>query len=96
MATYITLVKWTDQGARDVKGTVQRVGEFRADLERRGGKLLSIYWTQGQYDLVATFEAPDAQTATAAMLADCSVGNVRTETFPAFSESEMTSILQKL
>ena len=96
MATYITLLKWTDQGARAVKGTIQRVGEFRADLERRGGKLLSIYWTQGQYDLVAAFEAPDAQTATAAMLADCSFGNVRTETFPAFSESEMTSILQKV
>jgi uncharacterized protein with GYD domain len=96
MATYITLVKWTDQGARNVKGTVQRIGDFRADLERRGGKLLSIYWTQGQYDLVATFEAPDAQTATAAMLVDCGFGNVRTETFPAFSESEMTSILQQV
>jgi uncharacterized protein with GYD domain len=96
MATYITLIKWTDQGIRDAKGTVQRVRERRADLERRGGKLLSVYWTQGQYDIVAIFEAPDAQTATAAMLADCSFGNVRTETFPAFSESEMTAILEKV
>jgi uncharacterized protein with GYD domain len=96
MATYIALVKWTDQGAKNIRETVQRVGQVRADLERRGGKLLSIYWTQGEYDLVATFEAPDAQTATAAMLADGSFGNVRTETFPAFTESEMTSILQKV
>lgn len=96
MATYITFLKWTDQGVRNVKGTVQRAGEFRADLERRGGKLLSIYWTQGKYDIVAAFEAPDAQTATAAMLVDCSFGNVRSITFPAFSESEMKSILQKL
>ena len=96
MATYVTLLKWTDQGLRNIKGTVQRAGEFRADLERRGGKLLSIYWTQGQYDIVAIFEAPDAQAATAAMLVDCSFGNVRTETFPAFSEREMMSILQRL
>jgi uncharacterized protein with GYD domain len=96
MATYITLAKWTDQGVRNVKGTVQRVGEFRADFERRGGKLLNIYWTQGHYDMVSIIEAPDAQTAMAAMLAVGSLGNLRIETLPAFSEHEMPSILEKL
>jgi uncharacterized protein with GYD domain len=96
MPTYITLAKWTDQGVKYVKETVQRMAAYRADLERRGGKVLSVYWTQGQYDMVTTIEAPDAQTATAAVLAATSVGNVRTETFPAFSESEMTSIIGKL
>jgi uncharacterized protein with GYD domain len=96
MPTYITLAKWTDQGALNVKETVQRSAAFRADLERRGGKVLSFYWTQGQYDMVTTIEAPDAQTAMASMLAATSLGNIRTETFPAFSEREMTSIFQKL
>lgn len=96
MPTYVSLVNFTDQGARNAKDTVQRAAAFRSDLERRGGKLLSIYWTQGQYDIVTTIDAPDEQTAMAALLAVAGLGNVRTETLRAFSESEMQSIIQKI
>ena len=96
MPTYISLITFTDQGARNAKDTVQRAGAFRSDLERRGGKLLSIYWLQGQYDIVTTIDAPDEQTAMAALLAVAGLGNVRTQTLRAFNESEMQSILQKL
>jgi uncharacterized protein with GYD domain len=57
---------------------------------------VSIFWTQGEYDLVTTIEAPDAQTVMAALIAVAGLGNVRTETLPAFSEREMTSILEKV
>jgi uncharacterized protein with GYD domain len=96
MPTYVTLIKWTDQGVRNAKDSIQRAGAFRSDLERRGGKLLSIYWTQGQYDIVTTLEAPDDQTAMAALLAVGGLGNVRTETLHAFNETEMQSVIQKL
>ena len=96
MPTYVSLVKFTDQGVRNAKDTVQRAGAFRGDMERRGGKLVSIYWTQGQYDIVTTIEAPDDQTAMAALLAVAGLGNVRTETLHAFNEHEMTAILQKM
>lgn len=96
MATYVSLIKWTDQGARNAKDTVQRAGAFRSDLERRGSKLLSIYWTQGQYDIVSTIEAPDDQTVMAAVCALGGLGNVRTETVRAFDEGEMASIIQKV
>jgi uncharacterized protein with GYD domain len=94
MATYISLFKWTDQGVRNSKDTMQRLNAFRADLERRRCKLVSIFWTQGEYDLVSTIEAPDAQTAMAALIAVAGLGNVRTETLLAFSEREMASILE--
>ena len=96
MPTYVTLIKWTDQGVRNAKDSVQRAGAFRSDLERRGGKLLSIYWTQGKYDIVTTIDAPDDQTAMAALIAIGGLGNVRTETLRAFNETEMQSILQKV
>ena len=96
MPTYVTLIQWTDQGVRNSKNTVQRARAFRDDVERRGGKLLSIYWTQGHYDIVATVEAPDDQTAMAAMLAVGGLGNVRTETLRAFNETEIESILQQV
>jgi uncharacterized protein with GYD domain len=96
MPTYVSLVSFTDQGARNAKDTVQRAAAFRSDLERRGAKLLSIYWTQGQYDIVTTIDAPDEQTAMAALLAVAGLGNVRTQTLRAFSESEMQSIIQRI
>ena len=96
MPTYVTLIKWTDQGVRNAKDSIQRAGAFRSDLERRGGKLLSIYWTQGKYDIVTTIDAPDVQTAMAALLAVGGLGNVRTETLRAFNETEMQSVIQKL
>lgn len=96
MPTYVTLIRWTDQGVRNAKDSIQRAGAFRSDLERRGGKLLSIYWTQGKYDIVTTIDAPDDQTAMAALLAVGGLGNVRTETLRAFNETEMQSILQKV
>ena len=96
MPTYIALIKWTDQGVKNAKDTVQRAHQFRADLERRGCKLSSISWTQGRYDLVTTVEAPDEQTGMAALLALGSLGNVRTETLHAYNETEMEAILQKM
>jgi uncharacterized protein with GYD domain len=96
MATFVTLIKFTDQGIRNAKDTVQRARSFRADVERRGGKLVSIYWTQGRFDIVATVETPDDQTAMAALLAVAGLGNVRTETLHAFTETEMESILQQV
>jgi uncharacterized protein with GYD domain len=96
MPTYVSLVSFTDQGAKNAKDTVQRAGAFRNDLERRGAKLLNIYWTQGQYDIVTTIDAPDEQTAMAALLAVAGLGNVRTQTLRAFSESEMQSIVQRI
>ena len=96
MPTYVTLIRWTDQGVRNAKDSIQRAGAFRSDLERRGGKLLSIYWTQGKYDIVTTIDAPDDQMAMAALLAVGGLGNVRTETLRAFNETEMQSVIQKL
>jgi uncharacterized protein with GYD domain len=96
MPTYIALVKWTEQGAKNARDTVKRFKEFRADVEKRGGKVQTIHWTEGQYDIVSTLEFPDEQTAMAELLALGSLGNVRTETLHAFTESEMETIIRKI
>jgi len=55
-----------------------------------------LYWTVGPYDVVASLEAPDAATVTAAILSLGALGNVRTQTLPAFSADEMKGILGKI
>lgn len=96
MATYVTLVSWTEQGVKNAQETTRRAREFRSDVERRGGKVLGLYWTHGRYDIVATVDFPDEQTAMAELLALGRVGNVRTETLRAFDESEMEQIIRKI
>jgi hypothetical protein len=56
---------------------------------------LTDYWTLGDHDIVAVIEAPDDETATAAVLALGSQGNVRTKTMRAFSPDEMRAIIEK-
>jgi uncharacterized protein with GYD domain len=96
MPTFVVLYKFTDQGARDVKGTVQRASEARAENERRGFKVQGLYWTQGRYDMVAVVEAPDEQAMLAGLFNISHAGNVRSETLRAFTADEVAAATQKM
>ena len=94
MATYIILVRWTDQGIKNVQGTVDRVRQFQDVASAL--KVVNVYWTQGHYDMVVIGEAPNEATMMAGLLKLCSGGNVRTETLRAFGTAEMEAILKQL
>jgi len=96
MATYIQLVSWTDQGIRNVKDTTERAEAFREAARKLGATVKDVYWTLGQYDVVTIVEAPDAASMTALGLSVGKLGNVRTQTLPAFSAAEMGTILKKM
>ena len=95
MPTYVALLSWTDQGIRNYKDTAKRAESFASAVQKLGAKLLSIYWTVGPYDLVASVEAPDDETGAAALLQLDGVGNVRSTTLRAFGTEEMEHIIAK-
>src|SRR5262245_48102117 len=95
MATYISLINWTDKGIAQFKNTIERADAAKQLAAKLGGKLKEIYWTVGPYDLVAISEAPDDESATAFSLALGSMGNVRTTTMRAFSAEDMRRIVAK-
>ena len=96
MPTYVVLYNFTDQGAKDIKGTVQRAAANQADLEQRGFKMHGLYWTQGAYDLVAVIEAPDEESMMVGLLKIGSAGNARSTTMRAYPASEMQQIVDKM
>ncbi len=96
MPTYITLITFTEKGAQAVKATSQRAAAFKTAAKKLGVTVKQSYWTLGAYDGVAILEAPDDETATAALVSLGSLGNVRTQTLRAFTAAEMDSILAKL
>jgi uncharacterized protein with GYD domain len=96
MPTYVTLINWTDQGIKNFRDTASRGKEAEEAMGKLGVRIKSLLWTVGQYDLVATVEADDEESATAALLALGSQGNVRTSTMRAYDAEEMGRIIGKL
>ena len=96
MITYVVLVNFTDQGIRTAKDTVKRTEGFRDMAKKFGVTVRDVFWTQGQYDIVAITEAPDEISGTALNMSLCALGNVRTQTLRAFSAAEMKQIIAKM
>jgi uncharacterized protein with GYD domain len=95
MATFIILVNFTDQGIRNVKDSPDRFEAFKTMAEKAGGKVKSVYYTMGHYDMVLVVEGSD-EAAMSSMLKVGSLGNVRTETLRGFSVDEMRKIIGKM
>jgi len=96
MATYIALMKFTDQGIRNVKDTTKRAAAVKKAAKKFGASMTQLYWTLGQYDLVSIIETKNDESATAFALFIGSAGNIRTQILRAFSTDEMDGILGKL
>ncbi len=94
MPMFITLGNLTDQGIRNYQDSPKRVKAFKDLVEGMGGKVHNVYWTLGQYDLVAIVEAPDDQMAAAIAVKQASLGNVRMLTMPAFGMDEIQKIIK--
>ena len=96
MPHYISLINWTDQGIRNVKGGPQRIANARKAVEAAGGKWHSLYLTMGQYDLVVITEFPNDEAAATFTLTLGAQGNVRTTTLKAFTEEETIKIINNI
>jgi uncharacterized protein with GYD domain len=96
MPTYVTLIHYTDQGVKTFKDLPQRLDETRQAGEAIGAELIGYYLTMGQYDAIAISDAPDDATIARLALAAGARGNVRTETFRAFTEDEAKAIAAEL
>ena len=96
MASYISLLQFTEQGSRNIKHTTTRFGAAIADAEKMGAKISDAFWTMGAYDIVLIIDAPDDETVSAFATKLGSLGNVKTQTMRAFRREEMKSILAKI
>jgi uncharacterized protein with GYD domain len=96
MATYIGLLKFTEQGIRKVKESTKRAKDFQELAAKMNVKVREIHWTMGRYDLVVVAEAPDDETISRLTLGLGMLGNVKTETLRAFSAQEMDRIVKGL
>ena len=59
MAINISLVNFTEQGIRNVKDSPKRAQGFRDLAKKHGVSVRDLYWTTGQYDMIAITEGDD-------------------------------------
>lgn len=95
MATYISLLNFTEQGIRSIKESPDRYGTFKAMAEKLGVTVKGCYYTVGRYDLVVIVEGSD-EAVTTALLKAGSAGNVRSETLRGFTVDEAKRFIGNL
>ena len=96
MPTYISFLKFTQQGAQNIKDSPKRLDAARKAYQAAGAKLKDFYLIMGRYDAVVIAEVPDEATVAKLAMAVGALGNVRTETMRAFTEDEYRKIVASL
>jgi uncharacterized protein with GYD domain len=96
MATYVALMKLTEQGIKNIKDAPERAKQGIKGFEEMGGKVLGFYLTMGEYDYVAIGKAPNDETFAAFALALGAQGNVRTTSLKAYTTDEFAEIVKML
>jgi len=90
MARYISLLKFTEQGARNIKDSPSRAAAFKQNAEKLGVKVEAQRWAAGRYDGILVLSGDD-KTILRALTDLMSLGNVRTETLQAFDADVFTA-----
>jgi uncharacterized protein with GYD domain len=96
MPTYVTLIKFTQKGAEQIKGGPGRLEDAKKRAKERGSEIKAFYLTMGRYDAVLISESPSDEAAAAAVLGAASMGFIRTETMRAFTEAEYKKMVAEL
>jgi uncharacterized protein with GYD domain len=96
MPTYISLCRWTQQGAHAIKESPSRLDAAKKALAADGVKLLNFYMVTGSHDIVIISEAPNDEAMAKSMLRTLSQGGITTQTSRAFTEDEYRKIIASL
>ena len=93
MARYLALLKFTEDGIKNIKKSTSRAHEFDKIATQAGVKVEGQYWTMGRYDGALILSADDQGKVLHMLTLLASFGNVRTETMPAFVDTEFDQIV---
>ena len=96
MATFITLLNFTQKGVENIKDGPTRLDQAKKMFSSKGAEIKEFYLVMGQYDAVVITEEPDDSTAAGIRLAVAALGYVSTKTMRAFTEEEYRDIVNEL
>jgi uncharacterized protein with GYD domain len=95
MPTFVNLVRFTAEGAKDITKSKGRWERFQQRVSEAGGRVVGGYGLLGEYDLLVITELPDEKAAMKMAIAASSQGTVSTETFTAVPISEFYNLVDQ-
>ena len=96
MPGYISLYKFTQQGVASIKDSPKRIQDAKAAAEKMGIKVVGVWVTMGEYDLVVVSDAPNDEAVAVFAFTLGRLGNVTSQTMRALSEAEFAQVVSKL
>ena len=97
MATYIMLMKWTEQGAADIAEAKRGREAGKKAAAAVGIKWKQSYLVMGnEFDVLVVVEAPDEETMARYALLGQMSGAVDVKTIRAFTEAEADKLVGSL
>ena len=93
---YISLMTFTEEGARSVNKSTARAEAFNKIAEQRGIKIHHTFWTNGPYDVIHLFEVDNEDDAMAHSYSLSALGNVRTQTYRAYTRDEIQPVMNNV
>jgi len=94
MKRYISLFRFTEQGAKAIKQSTSRAQAFAATAAKAGVKVEGQYWTVGAYDGVLILSAENESDVLRLLVALAAAGNLETETMQALSATEFDGLMK--
>jgi uncharacterized protein with GYD domain len=98
MAKFLVQATYTTDGLRGLQKekATGRQDAVRRAVETLGGKVESMYFSLGDYDVILIIDVPDVIAGTALAVAVSASGLVRTRTTPLLSIEEADRALAKV
>jgi uncharacterized protein with GYD domain len=93
MTTYVTLVKFTSEGLKNIGNLGKQFEQGLKIAEKMGIKTIGTYSLLGPYDMMFIYEAPDEKAATRMPLSFASGGGSQTETWTAIPLEEFVKLI---
>ena len=93
MARYISLLRFTEQGAKNMKKSTTRAHTFDKLAAKAGVRVEGQYWTMGKYDGILILSADSEEKVLHLLAALAALGNVRTATMQAFTDKQFDAIV---
>lgn len=97
MPYYLTQGSYTPEAIDALTKSPEDRGEAaRSLIEKMGGRLLEFFFAQGEYDIIAITEFPDAETANAFLMIAIKTGHLKTtKTTPLFTVEETLRAMRR-
>jgi uncharacterized protein with GYD domain len=93
MARYVCLIRYSQQGVKNIKQSPSRGAAFRKAAEKAGVTVETQLWTAGTCDGILVLSGEEKKVL-GAITKLASLGNVHTQSMPAFDAAEFAEIVK--